>query len=235
MLLLDANDWAAIRLTLQLATTTTVLLVIISTPLAWWLAHSRSFVRNSTITLVALPLVLPPTVLGFYLLILLGPEGPIQSLGGPNVLFSFTGLVIASMIYSLPFVVQPLVNGFESMDKELLHIASTLRATPWDRFRSIILPLNHHHYLTAIILGFAHTLGEFGVILMIGGSIPGKTEVISIALFNHVEAFEYGQAHQLALITIILAIALASLVFRLQGQSAATKNTLKNRAMRKHS
>ena len=196
------SAWPAVWLTLRLALTTTVLLVLVGSPLAWWLARGSSLTRSVIEAAVALPLILPPTVLGFYLLVLLNPTGPIgaacQALGGPQLVFSFPGLVLGSILYSLPFVVQPLQAGFRALDPSLLEAAATLGASPWDRFRSVVLPLCRGSYLTAITLGFAHTVGEFGVVLMIGGSVPGETRVLSIAIFELVEELRYGEAHQLA-------------------------------------
>jgi molybdate transport system permease protein len=201
MPLTDA-DLAAIWLTLQLASFTTVLLLIVGTPIAWWLARTRSRARGVFGAIVALPLVLPPTVIGFYLLILMGPEGYVgrftQSIGLGTLPFSFAGLVVGSVFYSLPFVVQPLQNAFEAMGNRPLEAAATLRAGPWDRFFSVALPLAKPGFITATILGFAHTVGEFGVVLMIGGNIPGRTRVVSVQIFNHVEALEYDQAQWLA-------------------------------------
>lgn len=192
----------ALRLTLLLAATSTLVLLVCGTPLAWWLARGQSRWRVPVEALVALPLVLPPTVLGFYLLVLLGPAGPLgatwEGLGGPRLVFSFSGLVIGSVVYSLPFVVQPLRTSFQAIDPSLLEAAATLRASALDRWRSVILPLARHGFLTAAVLGFAHTVGEFGVVLMIGGSIPGQTKVLSIAIFDHVEQLEYARAHLLA-------------------------------------
>jgi molybdate transport system permease protein len=199
---LNAFDFAPIWLTLRLATTTTMLLLLIGTPLAWWLARTSSWLKIPVGAIVALPLVLPPTVLGFYLLLTLGPQGPVgqltQTLGLGTLPFTFAGLVIGSVLYSLPFVVQPIQNAFEALGCRPLEVASTLRAGPWDRFFSIAIPLARPGFLTATILGFAHTVGEFGVVLMIGGNIPGATRVLSVAIYDHVEAMEYAQAHWLA-------------------------------------
>lgn len=193
--LLTETDLAALWLTLRLAAVTTVVLLLLGTPLAWWLARSRARCKPLIEAVLALPLVLPPTVLGFYLLILLGANGP---LGDNYLAFTFTGLVIGSAIYSLPFVVQPLQTAFVAIGQRPLEVAATLRASPWDRFCSVVLPLARPGFLTAAVLGFAHTVGEFGVVLMIGGNIPGKTQVLSIAIYDHVEALEYGHAHWLA-------------------------------------
>jgi len=199
---LSAADFAAIWLTLQLAGLTTALLLLIGTPLAWWLARTRSRLKAPIGALVAMPLVLPPTVIGFYLLVAMGPQGPVgaltQSLGLGTLPFTFSGLVVGSLVYSLPFVVQPIQNAFEAMGDRPLEVAATLRAGPFDRFVHVALPLARPGLITASVLGFAHTLGEFGVVLMIGGNIPDKTRVVSVQIFNHVEAMEYAQAHWLA-------------------------------------
>lgn len=200
--MIDASDWAAIWLTLRLAATTTLLLLLFGTPLAWWLARTRSAWRGPVAAIVAMPIVLPPTVIGFYLLLGMGPEGPIghltQALGLGLLPFSFAGLVVASVIYSLPFVVQPIQNAFEAIGERPLEAAATLRASPLDSFFSVALPLARPGLLTAAILGFAHTLGEFGVVLMIGGNIPEQTRVVSVQIYDHVEALEYARAHGLA-------------------------------------
>ncbi|WPP46179.1 molybdate ABC transporter permease subunit [Pseudomonas sp. AN-1] len=199
---LTTADWAAIWLTLKLAATTTAILLLIGTPIAWWLARTRSGLKGPIGAVVALPLVLPPTVLGFYLLVAMGPNGFIgqltQSLGLGTLPFTFAGLVVASVFYSLPFVVQPLQNAFEALGERPLEVAATLRAGPWDTFFSVVLPLAKPGFVTASILGFAHTVGEFGVVLMIGGNIPEKTRVVSVQIYDHVEAMEYAQAHWLA-------------------------------------
>jgi molybdate transport system permease protein len=199
---LDAADLAAVRLTLELATVVTLLLLAIGTPIAWWLAHTRSRLRHAVGAVVALPLVLPPTVIGFYLLLLLGPNGPVgkltEALGIGLLPFSFGGLVLASVCYSLPFVVQPLQNAFEAIGTRPLEVAATLRASPWDTFWSVAVPLARPGFLSGAVLGFAHTVGEFGVVLMIGGNIPDKTRVVSVQIYDHVEALEYAQAHWLA-------------------------------------
>ena len=199
---LSKSDLDAILLTLELASLTTVLLLIIGTPIAWWLARTDSWLKRPVGAVVALPLVLPPTVIGFYLLVSMGPNGFFgqltQSLGLGTFTFTFTGLVIGSIFYSLPFVVQPLQNAFEAIGRAPLEAAATLRASPWDSFFSVVLPLARPGFITAAILSFAHTIGEFGVVLMIGGNIPGKTQVVSVQIYNHVEAMEYAQAHWLA-------------------------------------
>jgi len=199
---LDSADLAAIWLTLKLASLTTVILLIVGTPIALWLAHTRSWLKGPVGAVVALPLVLPPTVIGFYLLLLLGPNGAVgqftQSIGLGTLTFSFTGLVIGSVLYSMPFVVQPLQNAFVAIGPRPLEVAATLRASPWDTFFSVVQPLARPGFITGAILGFAHTVGEFGVVLMIGGNIPEKTRVVSTQIYNHVESLEYAQAHWLA-------------------------------------
>lgn len=195
-------DLSPIWLTLSLALTTTVLLMLIGTPIAWWLTKTTSPLRVPINAIVALPLVLPPTVLGFYLLLLMGPAGPIgrmtDFLGIERLSFTFLGLVVGSVIYSLPFVIHPIQNAFEAMGPGPMEAAATLRAGPIDRFFSVAIPLAKSGFFTAAVLGFAHTIGEFGVVLMIGGNIPGRTRVISVAIYDHVEALEYEQAHLLA-------------------------------------
>lgn len=200
--MLSNADLQAIALTMRLAGTTTLILLLLGTPLAWWLARTRSWLKGPVGALVALPLVLPPVVLGFYLLVLLGPNGPMgrimQSLGWGLLPFTFSGLVVGSVLYSLPFVVQPLQNAFEAIGDRPLEVAATLRASPLDTFISVVLPLARPAYLTAAVMGFAHTVGEFGIVLMLGGNIPGKTRVVSVQIYDHVEALEYAQAHWLA-------------------------------------
>ena len=199
---MESSDLAAVWLTLKLATIVTVLLLIIGTPIAWWLARTRSAFKGVIGAIVALPLVLPPTVLGFYLLITRGPTVPVGHLTqppAPGLLpFPFPGLVIASFFYSLPFVVQPIQNAFEAIGERPLEVAATLRASPWDTFWSVAVPLAKPGFLSGAILGFAHTVGEFGIVLMIGGNIPEKTRVVSVQIYDHVEALEYTQAHWLA-------------------------------------
>jgi len=199
---MDDADLAAIRLTLKLATTVTLLLLAIGTPLAWWLARTRSRLKHAVAAVVALPLVLPPTVIGFYLLLALGPNGWIgrltSALGLGLLPFTFAGLVLASVLYSMPFVVQPLQNAFDAIGERPLEVAATLRASPWDTFWTVAVPLARPGFLSAAVLGFAHTVGEFGVVLMIGGNIPDKTRVVSVQIYDHVEALEYAQAHWLA-------------------------------------
>ncbi|MDB5801234.1 MAG: modC [Rhodocyclales bacterium] len=195
-------DTASVFLTLKLASVTVLLLLLVGTPIAWWLAHTRSRLKGVIGAAVALPIVLPPTVLGFYLLVLLGPHGGIGKLtqaAGLGVLpFTFAGLVVGSVLYSMPFVVQPLQNAFEAIGPRPLEVAASLRAGSWDRFLSVAVPLARPGFVTAAVLGFAHTVGEFGLVLMMGGNIPGKTRVLSVDIYNHVEALEYVQAHWLA-------------------------------------
>ncbi len=199
---LDSVALAAIWLTFKLASVTTLVLLLLGTPIAWWLARTTSRMKGPIGAVVALPLVLPPTVLGFYLLVAMGPNGFIgqftQSIGLGTLPFTFAGLLVGSVFYSLPFVVQPLQNAFEAIGERPLEAAATLRAGPWDTFFSVVLPLARPGFITASILGFAHTVGEFGVVLMIGGNIPGQTRVVSVQIYDHVEAMEYAQAHWLA-------------------------------------
>ena len=220
-------DLNAIWLTLRLASTVTTLLLLIGTPIAWWLARTPSKWKGPIAALVALPLVLPPVVLGFYLLIAMGPNGPIgqltQSLGLGTLPFTFWGLVVASVIYSMPFVVQPIQNAIEAIGQRPLEVAATLRAGPWDRFFSIVVPLAKPGFITASILGFAHTVGEFGVVLMIGGNIPGETQVVSMQLYDHVEALQYGQAHWLAAALMVFSFLVLLALYTLN--PSATKRT----------
>lgn len=200
-------DFVAIGLTLQLAFTVTVLLLIIGTPIAWWLARTSSRWKGPVAAIVALPLVLPPTVLGFYLLIAMGPNGVIgqftQALGLGTLPFTFWGLVVGSLFYSLPFVVQPIQNAMEALGERPLEAAATLRAGPIDRFFTVVVPMARPGFISAAILGFAHTVGEFGVVLMIGGNIAGETRVVSVQLYDHVEALAYPQAHSLAAVLVV--------------------------------
>ncbi len=204
---LSDSDLEAIWLTVRLASVVTAILLVIGTPIAWWLARSRVWWKGPIAALVALPLVLPPSVLGFYLLLAMGPNGPVgfitKSLGIGNLPFSFWGLVIASVVYSLPFMVQPLQAAFETVGDRPLEVAATLRASPLDAFFTVAVPLILPGFLTACILTFAHTVGEFGVVLMIGGNIPDVTRVASIQIYNHVEALEYSQAHHLAAMMLV--------------------------------
>lgn len=231
-MMLSEADIGAIWLTLRLATTVTVLLLIIGTPIAWWLARTQSWLKGPIAAIVALPLVLPPTVLGFYLLIAMGPNGFIgeftQSLGLGTLPFTFWGLVVASIIYSMPFVIQPLQNAMEAIGQRPLEVAATLRAGPIDRFFSIVLPLAKPGFITASILGFAHTVGEFGVILMIGGNIPDETRVVSVQVYDHVESLEYAQAHSLsALLVIFSFVVLLALYWSQRKSPAASMGVMK--------
>ena len=215
----------AITLTLKLAGLTTLILLLLGTPIAWWLARSRSPLKSAVSALVALPIVLPPTVIGFYLLVSMGPDGPVgrltQSLGLGTLPFTFAGLVVGSVFYSLPFVVQPLQNAFEAIGERPLEVAATLRASPLDTFFSVVLPLSKPGYLTATVMGFAHTVGEFGVVLMMGGNIPNKTRVVSVQIYDHVEAQEYTQAHWLAggMLVFSFVMLLALYAFNARGRS----------------
>lgn len=213
-------DLQAALVTLRLAGITTVILLLICSPLAWWLSRTRSRVGLVVEAVVALPLILPPTVLGFYLLLLLGRQGPLA--GG--LAFTFTGLVVGSVVYSLPFVVQPLQDAFRAVDQQALEVAATLGAGPWDRFWNVALPLARPGYLTAAVLGFAHTVGEFGVVLMIGGSIPGETRVLSIAIYEHVEAMEVVRAHAVAGGLLVFSFALLLLVYAHGGRFRAGRS-----------
>lgn len=215
--MLSDADLTALLLTLRLAAVTTLILLVLGTPLAWWLVHARFRGKAVLEAIVALPLVLPPTVLGFYLLLALGPDGPIGrlmlALGSQPLVFTFSGLVVGSVIYSLPFVVQPLQNAFNLIGKAPLEAAATLRAGPWDRFFTVAVPLARRGFVTAATLGFAHTLGEFGVVLMLGGNIPGRTQVVSIAIYDHVEALNYDSAHMLAGTLLLLSFLLLFVVY----------------------
>ena len=208
---LSGDIWQPISLTIELAAFTTVLLLILGTPIAWWLARSKAWWKEGVATFVALPLVLPPTVLGFYLLVALGPMGPgglVASLwGGRTLAFTFPGLVIGSVLYSTPFVVQPIRNAFEAMGDRPLEVAATLRASPTRAFWTVALPLAKPGFLTGAVLGFAHTVGDFGVVLMIGGSIPGKTKVLSVAIFDYVETSQWREANILAAGMVLFAFA----------------------------
>ncbi len=201
-LFFSAADLSAIWLTIKLASVVTLILLLIGTPIAWWLARTRCWWKGVIGAVVALPIVLPPTVIGFYLLVAMGPDGPLgqftQALGWGLLPFTFSGLVVGSVFYSLPFVVQPLQNAFESIPERALETAATLRASALDTFFSVVLPLSKPGLLTATVLGFAHTVGEFGVVLMIGGNIPDQTRVVSVQIYDHVEAMEYAQAHWLS-------------------------------------
>ncbi|MEW6998475.1 molybdate ABC transporter permease subunit [Colwelliaceae bacterium BS250] len=221
------NDWLALATTLKLAALTTIILLLIGTPLAWYLSKVKSRFKVLIEAVVALPLVLPPTVLGFYLLILFSPtSGPgafFKDLTGTSLAFSFSGILIGSVIYSLPFVVQPLQKAFEQLGDTLTEAGSMLGCTPLDRFFNIVVPMTKASFLTAASLGFAHTVGEFGVVLMIGGNIPGETKVLSIALFDHVEALNYGTAHWLAGSLLVCSLIFLALIYLLNFQTE--KNT----------
>jgi molybdate transport system permease protein len=223
--MLSPSDLAAIWLTAKLATITTLLLLLIGTPVAWWLARTRSWWKGPIGAVVALPIVLPPTVLGFYLLLLMGPEGIVGRFtvwAGIGLLpFTFWGLVVASVFYSMPFVVQPIQNAFEAIGERPLEAAATLRASPIDTFFSVALPLAKPGFITASILGFAHTVGEFGVVLMIGGNIPDKTRVVSVLIYDHVEALEYGQAHWLAGGMVVFSFLVLLALYTLTGKRRA--------------
>ncbi len=214
---LESFDWSPIILTLKLAAVTVVVLMLIGTPLAWWLARTKNRARVVVEALVAMPLVLPPTVIGFYLLFLLGPNGPVgglwESWGGPRLVFSFAGLVIGSVLYSLPFVVQPIQNAFMAIGERPLEVAATLRANAWDRFFSVAMPMARRGFITAATLGFAHTVGEFGVVLMIGGNIPDSTRVLSIAIYDSVEALNYPVAHVLSAGMVVFSFVVFLLVY----------------------
>ena len=205
--MLSASDWQALWLTARLAGVVTLILLVLGTPIAWWLARSRSRWKAPIGAVVALPLVLPPSVLGFYLLLAMGPDGPLgqltQALGLPPLPFTFTGLVVASVFYSLPFMVQPLQSAFEAMGERPMEVAATLRASPLDAFFTVAVPLAAPGFLTSSILTFAHTVGEFGVVLMIGGNLPGISRVASVQIYDHVESLGYGQAHRLAAVMLV--------------------------------
>ena len=215
--MLNDVDISAIIVTIKLASLSTAILILIGTPLAWWLSQTRFKFKVIIEALIALPLILPPTVLGFYLLLTLGPNGPIgkflESLGGSSIAFTFSGLVVGSVIYSLPFVVQPLQNSFNSVGKQSMEVAATLGASKIDRFFTVAIPLARSGFITAIVLGFAHTVGEFGVVLMIGGNIPGETGVLSIAIYDHVETMEYGKAHWLSAGLLIMSFLMLVFVY----------------------
>ena len=215
--MLNEYDISALLVTIKLASVTTAILILIGTPIAWWLSQTRFKFKAVIEAIIALPLILPPTVLGFYLLMTLGTNGPLgnllESLGGSSIAFTFTGLVVGSVIYSLPFVVQPLQNAFSSVGKQAMEVAATLGASKLDRFFTVAVPLARSGFITATVLGFAHTVGEFGVVLMIGGNIPGETGVLSIAIYDHVESMEYGQAHLLAGGLLVLSFVMLLIVY----------------------
>lgn len=200
-------DFSALWVTLRLAGMTVLVLLVVGTPIAWWLTHTRSRWKTMVEALVALPIVLPPTVLGFYILVALGPYGPIGGLTGLTLAFTFTGLVIGSAFYSMPFVIQPLHAAFEAVGKAPLEVAWSLRASRWDAFLTVASPMAIRGYISGIVLGFAHTMGEFGVVLMVGGSIPGKTRVLSTTVFDHVEVMEYTQAHIISACMLLFSFA----------------------------
>lgn len=221
---LNTSELDALYLTVALASITTVLLLILGTPLAWWLSRHRGNIPAALEAVVAMPLILPPTVLGFYLLLLFAPDTALgrfwQQLTGSQLAFSFSALVIGSVIYSLPFVVQPLQSAFQRIPQGLLQAAATLGATPLDQFRSVVLPLARRSFVTAASLGFAHTVGEFGVVLMIGGNIPGETQVLSIALYDSVESLRFTEAHRLAGALVLFSMALLFLLYRSDRQNS---------------
>ena len=224
---LSAQDWQAIHLTLKLCGLTTVILLVLATPLAWWLAHRRSTSRTIVQALVALPLVLPPSVLGFYLLSVLGTRGPVgqalEALGLTHLAFTFEGILVASVIYSLPFAVQPLMEAFRALGTRPVEVAASLGAGPMDRFLTVILPLCKGGFIVAATLTFAHTLGEFGVILMLGGSIPGETQVLSVLIYDHAEAMDYDAAHRLSLGLLVFAFLVLVTVYSLNRHPGGVK------------
>ena len=224
-MLLTASDLQAIVLTLQVATLTTAILAVIGTPLAWWLARTRSGLKSVITALVAMPIVLPPSVLGFYLLVLMGPNGPVgqwtQALGIGLLPFSFSGLVVASVLYSLPFMVQPVLNAMEAMGSRPVEVAASLRASPVDTFFRVVLPLCRPGLVTGCIMSFAHTVGEFGVVLMVGGNIPGETRMVSVQIYDHVEALEYADAHRLAAVMLLFSFAVLLVLHLYNARHAA--------------
>ncbi|GFO81423.1 molybdate ABC transporter permease subunit [Methyloceanibacter sp.] len=219
----DAAIIEAIVLTLKLAAVTTVVLLLVGVPLAWWLARSKTRGKEVVAVLISLPIVLPPTVLGFYLLIAMGPNSPLTALIGRSLPFTFEGLVVGSTLYSLPFVVNPIRNAFEAMGERQWEAAATLRAGPLDAFFNVALPLALPGILTGAILGFAHTMGEFGVVLMIGGSIPGETKVLSIAIFDFVETLQWGKAHMLAAVMLVMSFAVILAMRMVERRFASTR------------
>ena len=208
-MILSPDNLEAIWLTAKVAAITTAILLVVGTPLAWWLARSKAWIAKPVGALVSLPLVLPPSVLGFYLLVVMGPHGPVGqwmlALGLPTLPFTFAGLVVASVFYSLPFMVQPILSSMQALGSRPLEAAATLRASPLDRFFHVVLPLCRPGIVTGCIMSFAHTVGEFGVVLMVGGNIPGVTRVVSVQIFDHVEALEYADAHRLAAVMLVFA------------------------------
>ena len=219
-LMMNSSDWTALTLTFELALISTIILLVIGTPIAWWLSQTKARFKFLIETLVALPIVLPPTVLGFYLLIFLGPQGSVGKLvsylGGPSLIFSFTGLVIGSIVYSMPFVIQPLQHAFSVIDKRADETAATIGFSRLRRFFYLFLPLSKTGYLSAFVLGFAHTLGEFGIVLLIGGNIPGETQVASISIYNYVEMLEYEKAHTLSLLLLLISFTLLAIIYSLR-------------------
>ena len=219
-LMINSSDWTALTLTFELALISTIILLVIGTPVAWWLSQTKVRFKFLIETMVALPIVLPPTVLGFYLLIFLGPQGSVGKLvsylGGPSLIFSFTGLVLGSIVYSMPFVIQPLQHAFSVIDKRADETAATIGFSRLRRFFYLFLPLSKTGYLSAFVLGFAHTLGEFGIVLMIGGNIPGETQVASISIYNYVEMLEYEKAHMLSLLLLLISFTLLAIIYSLR-------------------
>ena len=219
-LMINSSDWTALTLTFELALISTIILLVIGTPIAWWLSQTKVRFKFLIETMVALPIVLPPTVLGFYLLIFLGPQGSVGKLvsylGGPSLIFSFTGLVLGSIVYSMPFVIQPLQHAFSVIDKRVDETAATIGFSRLRRFFYLFLPLSKTGYLSAFVLGFAHTLGEFGIVLMIGGNIPGETQVASISIYNYVEMLEYDKAHTLSLSLLLISFTLLAIIYSLR-------------------
>ena len=218
--MINSSDWTALTLTFELALISTIILLVIGTPIAWWLSQTKVRFKFLIETMVALPIVLPPTVLGFYLLIFLGPQGSVGKLvsylGGPSLIFSFTGLVLGSIVYSMPFVIQPLQHAFSVIDKRADETAATIGFSRLRRFFYLFLPLSKTGYLSAFVLGFAHTLGEFGIVLMIGGNIPGETQVASISIYNYVEKLEYEKAHTLSLLLLLISFTLLAIIYSLR-------------------
>ena len=218
--MMNSSDWTALTLTFELALISTIILLVIGTPIAWWLSQTKVRFKFLIETMVALPIVLPPTVLGFYLLIFLGPQGSVGKLvsylGGPSLIFSFTGLVLGSIVYSMPFVIQPLQHAFSVIDKRADETAATIGFSRPRRFFYLFLPLSKTGYLSAFVLGFAHTLGEFGIVLMIGGNIPGETQVASISIYNYVEMLEYEKAHTLSLLLLLISFTLLAIIYSLR-------------------
>ena len=219
-LMINSSDWTALTLTFELALISTIILLVIGTPIAWWLSQTKVRFKFLIETMVALPIVLPPTVLGFYLLIFLGPQGSVGKLvsylGGPSLIFSFTGLVLGSIVYSMPFVIQPLQHAFSVIDKRADETAATIGFSRLRRFFYLFLKLSKTGYLSAFVLGFAHTLGEFGIVLMIGGNIPGETQVASISIYNYVEMLEYEKAHTLSLLLLLISFTLLAIIYSLR-------------------